>query len=276
MTENTEKLESLDYVPEGESSSKNQEQKAKIRQRLLDYKYYLDAYLKSPAVGINPLDSLIEPVPEGASIRFEEGEGCAEIGINPWNEFVWIGARGWDLVTKDWRLKPEFKICDKCDKEINTDLEGVIIDDGRLLCMECQGDESEAKPNKILNKRLQTFLTRQFRKRYLMPRALDGQMLRFNGKDNDHPGVDPWSEWVYSAKGHQWYIHRIDWRVELTAITAKGAEIHAEPTITITTLHAHSLTALVEHWKKMIDCLGQANCELSKEYCDEMLEDLKG
>ncbi|KKL15586.1 hypothetical protein LCGC14_2504140 [marine sediment metagenome] len=46
--------------------------------------------------------------------------------------------------------------------------------------------------------------------------------------------------------------------------------------VTITALHAYSLSALVEHWKGLLDCVGSDNCELSKEYCDEMLEDLKG
>lgn len=141
------------------------------------------------------------------------------------------------------------------------------------------GKKMDDKPNKILNKELQAFLTEMFRKgsiRGLSRLIPDGHVLQFAGNGNKELDVGDWNAWVYSAKGHQWYIHRIDWRVELTAITAKGAEIYAEPTITITTLHAHSLTALVEHWKKMIDCLGQANCELSKEYCDEMLEDLKG
>ncbi len=54
------------------------------------------------------------------------------------------------------------------------------------------------------------------------------------------------------------------------------AEQLGKDIITITALHAYSLTALVEHWKKMINCLGQSNCELTQEYCDELLEDLKG
>lgn len=48
----------------------------------------------------------------------------------------------------------------------------------------------------------------------------------------------------------------------------------SKATVTITAQHAFSLAALVRHWRRMIDHLGQANCELTKEYCDEMLEDL--
>lgn len=43
----------------------------------------------------------------------------------------------------------------------------------------------------------------------------------------------------------------------------------------ITKQHAYSLGELVKHYKKMIVCLGKGNCELTAEYCDELLKDLE-
>lgn len=94
-----------------------------------------------------------------------------------------------------------------------------------------------------------------------------GHTIVFNGNGCKDCGIADWArvQWLNG----EWWVITEDWRSD-----EEKARI-IEQQVIITAQHAHSLAALVKHWKQMIDCLGQANCELSKEYCDELLEDLR-
>ena len=177
-------------------------------------------------------------------------------------------------------------VCYKCEPE------------SREPAVVANGCDVRIEPNKILNKELQAFLTEMHRQETgdFSNKIIDGALLRFNGKDNDYPGVGPLGEWVYSSKGHQWYRRKVDWRVgakEESCKTCKGfgdkycvdtftmvpCPDCDQETIIITAQHAASLAALVKHWKELLKHIKPIkNVDrggLSSEYCDEMLEDLK-